>query len=166
MKWSLFVDTDSLYLDTRKRFGPSARLDYLNLPYNVAHNSRGIHFFQEKLAIVMRHGREWPSFVGSLEKFGYVVVPTDRGLQPLTIAAHVMSLTQRATGIVIVTASDKIGPLVEQILTEGCQVKVSSFLPESALASSCGEKVEILTMDDSWLWIQSDRSMSGRTEDS
>lgn len=154
MNWSLFVDTDSLYIETRRRFGIDARIDYLNLPLNIVRRLQEIKFFKDKIAMVMRHGKEWPTFVGSLERFGYQVVPTDRGMQPITISAQVVEMAEGARGVVIVTANDRISPLVTQILNSGSTVCLATFDEEFSIKKTFEneEMVNILIMDEEWLW--------------
>lgn len=154
MNWSLFVDTDSLYIETRKRFGVDARLDYLSLPLYIVNQLGDINFFQEKVALVMRHGKEWPAFVGSLERFGYIIIPTDRGMQPITIKAQVLNMVEEADGIVLVTASDKIAVLVEEVIQSGAHICVATFEDNGTLRKAFeNEKmVDILIMNEEWLW--------------
>lgn len=153
LKWSLFVDTDSLYLQIRKMFSSAARMDYLRLPFHLSQNTVGVEYFEEKMALVMRMGKEWPSFSESLMRFGYEVVPADRGMQPITIGTKVMSLMHKSTGIVFITGSDKILPLIHQILDMQGNVKIATFDPilfnkyEDTL-----DNVDIILMDQSWLW--------------
>lgn len=152
--WSLFVDTDSLYLHTRQRFGVSARMDYLQLPANIIQRARDIEFFQDKVALTMRLGKDWGAFSESLQRFGYDTIPADRGMQPMTIATKVMALMGTCNGIVIVTSSNKVLPLVHQIVEIGGFIKLVSFSEEllSDLQEVDEAQLGVILMDEGWLW--------------
>ena len=153
-RWSLFVDTDSLYLHTRQTFGITARMDYLRLPLKIIQNSTNIDFFHEKMALVMRLGKDWQIFSDSLKRFGYDTVPADRGMQPITIGTKVMSLMNFCNGVVIVTSSNKVLPLIKQIKDFGGLVKVVSFSKDVLLEEQNIEAldVDIILMNQEWLW--------------
>lgn len=150
IKWSLFVDTDSLYRHTRQLFGVSARMDYQDLPKKIMEHTRDIEFFSEKIALVMRLGKNWDIFSESMSGFGYKTIPADRGTQQIIIATQIMSLLNVCDGIAIVTSSDKILPLVQKMEEDGCLYKIISFSRELFEGDKFFENV--LLMDQDWLW--------------
>jgi hypothetical protein len=154
VKWSLFVDTDSLYLYTRQIFGVLARVDYLRLPLRIIETTKDIDYFYEKMALIMRLGKNWAVFSESLKQFGYETIPVDRGMQPITIGTKVMSLMTSSNGIVIVTSSNKIFPLVQQIKSAGGLVKMVSFSKDSLFSEPDINESEIdfIPMNKDWLW--------------
>lgn len=149
--WTLFVDTDSIYQEMRDRFGDKARMDYMELPAMLLRHS-GISQFVEMYALVLRYGKSWRHFSDSLKRFGYNVVFTDRGVQPMTLAIEVSRLASEVEGIVLVTASRRIGPIVEQLLFNGNGLRIASFFSEIEMGGV--EKIApgLILMDETWLW--------------
>lgn len=165
MRWSLFVDTDSLYLATRRCFDIHARMDYLNLPLNIVKYLKDIKFFRDKLALVMRHGKEWTSFVSSLEHFGYIVVPTDRGMQLITMSSQLSSMMNVCDGIVMVSANENISKLINEMYHRKILVTLVTFKEYDYLINNAlyDEKVNTLFMDSSWLWDHNELEMNSTT---
>lgn len=157
--WSLFVDTDFVYLESRRLYGSSARMDYLHLPLFIVESAGDIDFFQCKRALVMRHGRDWCTFAKSMERFGYDVVPTDRGMQPRTVSAIVTKMIADGQKVVLVTAAERLdeGFLVG-ILEHGGVIRLATFGEDSqagvivTMGDGHTQPIKTLFMDQSWLW--------------
>ena len=152
MSWGIFVDTDSLYLEMRNRFGLQARMDYLRLPDRLM-GLTGIPEFIEKKAMIMRHGRGWENFGNSVKQLGYSLCFTDRGVQPVTLTIEIMHLLDRVeSGIVLVTASQRVGPIVERVMLSGKQMHIASFHQTMEVDGRERGIPGLVLMDDSWLW--------------
>jgi hypothetical protein len=155
MEWSLLVDTDSLYLETRGRFGPQARLDYVSLPLNAAQNLHDISAFKEKLSVVLRHGREWRSFVEFMKKSGYKTIITDRGMELISLSSQVIRLVNEGQGVVLASAGSYISFLVKQVLDLGGQAKIvtfGEFEGESIQSLLAGSGTQLAIVNKDWLW--------------
>lgn len=157
--WSLFVDTDFVYLESRRLYGSSARMDYLHLPLYIVESAGDIDFFQSKLALVMRHGRDWGMFAKSLERFGYDVVPTDRGMQPHTVSSIVTHMVMEGQKVILVTAAERLNEdFLVRLLENGGVIRLATFGNEAkdgvVVTLTNGEQVSVdtLFMNRSWLW--------------
>lgn len=149
--WALIVDTEFLYMGIKRRFGRNARVDYLRLPENVVNGLAQIQYFIDKRAIVMRHSNVWEGFAASLERFGYTVIPTDRGLHPRAVSKQAEKFLEDGVDLVMVSSLDRVMDFASSF--GHLQVKVFTFTEEGReILGPNGGHVEVLDIDQNWLW--------------
>jgi len=155
--WNLFVDTDSLYMEIKRQYGQHARVDYIDLPLNIARTLPELDHFDEKVALVLRHGDTLQPFWNSLERWGYRVIPTDKGMQQITVGSQVNELASRCDGLVIVAAGCWLRVLAQQVLDKGNKVVLATpphndhTNPEIDAATMPLEYRRVV-IDHRWLW--------------
>jgi len=151
-KWVLYIDTDSLYMHMKENLDEVARLDYLKIP-SVIYKERTI-FFDEKYTLIMRHGKSWKTFSESLEKFGYSLVPCDKGMQLSMINQIYYIMQTYSDGIVLVTSNDEIGNLIEQVLESGKRVVLYTFSGSKSqyLPFLKNKLFSLYEINDTWFW--------------
>ena len=147
--------------DLRVRYGLQSRMDYLDLPEQLLRKaSSDLREFGVMRALVMRYGKSWQHFSESLKRLGYQVVYTDKGVQPMTLTLELVRLAEEVDGIVLVTASRRIGPVVENLLYSGISLKIASFSSIIEVGGVEREAPGYMAMDDSWLWSGEQREHS------
>jgi len=153
MRWGIFVDTDSLYLGIREKFGQRSRMDYLRLPERLA-SVCGVDDFQKLVAMVVRYGRGWQFFGESLRRFGYEIIVANRREQQLRIGLEVPKVLFGVDGLVVVTASPNVSALVDHVLFCGKTIRVASFFPTIDFGSEIRDMPGLILMDENWLWTE------------
>lgn len=151
MRWGVLIDADSLYIEMQSRFGATARMDYLKLPDKLCQTT-GIEKFDIQRAMVMRRGRAWESFANFMKDLGYKVIHTDKSVQPITFSLAVTDLMSEVDGIVLVTASQRIGPILERLLYSNKEFFVATFFEKMEVEGRELAFPGLLVMDESWLW--------------
>ena len=123
-------------------------MDYKELPERIQRELEGDAEIVRCDALVVRAGRSWTYFSASLGGFGYSVIYTDRGVQPMTLALELSELSKGVDGVVLVTASTRLSPLVEEV-KKRAYFRVASFGAVEIDGLSCKD---LIKMDSSWLW--------------
>lgn len=155
IRWSVLVDTDAIYTEARQVFGPDARLDYLNLPKKIVEFFQDVSFFTEKKAIVLRHGKEWQGFIDSLEKFGYNVIPIDRGMRSHTIPVEMKGMLNRCESMIVITSGDRARDysiIPSQDKDPPRQIRILTFEPMEFPVD--GVVFNHYQINRDWLWIR------------
>ena len=150
MDWGLIVDTDSLYREMEERFFSQERVDYLQLPKILLEMMNLDSFEMQKALVLRRKGTMWKSFSDSLERFGYDIVLTERGVQNMTLALEMSQMSMVAGGLVLVTASKRVGPIVDSLKKLNKPIKIAAF--EWVDSSDGVDPKSFLQLDRRCLW--------------